>query len=80
MRNYTVTMPLCGAICLNVEAETEEQAIEKFRDEMDKVSVFNWQEMNKAGAEIVEWDFYEKMISGNVRHFRHNEVEVEEYL
>ena len=72
-KDYFVTMPFAGAVTIAVEANSEEEAQEKFYDEFNKLEGG----INDPQAET-EWDFYEHMHSGNVAHYSHWDVEVEE--
>lgn len=74
MKSYTVTMPFAGAIILTVDAENEEAAKEAFYQQSENIS-FDAKSIQEVNADI-EWEFYEKMSSGNVRHYHHSEVDI----
>ena len=65
MSKYIVSIPIAGTITFNVEAENEEDAIEKA-----------WDESIDDGE--LEYELYEHLTEGNVRHFWNNDIEVEE--
>lgn len=67
MSTYRVSMPLVGVVTLEVEAENEEIAIERFYEEFKDLDDENC---------YSEWDFCEKIVSGNVFHGMQNEVDV----
>lgn len=76
MKTFSVTMPFAGMIRCDVEAETEEEAIEKFREKTQNVTLDS-QSLDAIQADA-EWDLYEHMLQGNVRSFQYVDVEVEE--
>lgn len=65
MKRYNVSIPIAGTITFNVEAEDEKEAIEKA-----------WDEPIDDGE--LEYELYEHLTEGNVRHFWNNDIEVEE--
>lgn len=68
MRDITVGMPFAGIVYLTVSAENEEDAKVKFHEQFDSLEK----------SDCYEWDFYEKMSSGNVRYYTYNKVEFED--
>ena len=79
-REFQITMPLAGALFLTVQAENEDEAKEKFYEKVNSTDVrieFNHDELNKIGADV-EWDFYEKITSGNVCHCQYHDMEIED--
>jgi len=75
MRQFTVAMPFTGVAYKTIEAETEEEAIEKF---LDNTSLPIGPSDGKDDAEVEEWDFCERVVGGNVFYGVRNEVEVTE--
>jgi len=69
-------MPFAGAITVSIQAENEEQVKQKFYDVVDGID-FDWNKLSEIGADI-EWEFYEKMTEGNIRHFQYNELDISE--
>ena len=65
MKRYNVSIPIAGTITFNVEAEDEKEAIEKA-----------WDGSIDDGE--LEYELYEHLAEGNVRHFWNNDIEVEE--
>ena len=57
MRKIIVSMPFVGRLSLEVEAETEEEALEAFYNTVDG--------LDTEGADV-QWNFYEHVIEGNV--------------
>lgn len=57
MKKWEVLLPVAGHVAVEVEAENEEEAIEKaLRSE------------NITNEDIQEWDVFKKIIEGNVCH------------
>lgn len=77
MKEFTVTMPFAGAITVTVEAENEKQARQKFYEKVEQVTFWNSSEIDRISADV-EWDFYEKMGSGNVRHYQFDKMEIQD--
>ena len=65
MTKYEVTLPIAGVAYLTVEAESEDEAIQKAMEivQMD---------------DIAEWEALHKIASGSVLHTSHNEAYAEE--
>ena len=63
MRKYWVTVPVTARICVEVEAEDRESAIDKAFDEgtLD---------------DIEEWEMHEQIVDGNVFYGLINEIDV----
>jgi len=68
LRDFDVCIPITGTIWVTVEAENEEDAIEKaFMS--DDLTLQN----------IEEWECHKEICSGNVLHASQNEAYAEEY-
>ena len=63
-RMFGVIIPIAGHLYCEVEATTEEEAIEKAMD------------MEHTIEEIEEWDYYQELVTGNVMHYSVNKIEV----
>ncbi len=69
MKRYTVTVPIAGAICVEVEANSKEEAIQ--------VAIEN--AFEDAWTEnVLELDVYRRITTGNVLHVPFNELECDE--
>jgi len=66
MKKFNVTMPVCGVVFKTVEAETEQEAIDKVYDGGFKLE------------EIEEVEMYDKINKGNVCYVTNSSVDVEE--
>lgn len=75
MKNFTVIMPFTGIAVRTIEAETEQEAIEKFLDD-STFPVINPKKDNDVDIEHIE--FASKIVEGNLFHGVQNEVEVQE--
>lgn len=75
MKNFTVIMPFTGIAVRTIEAETEQEAIEKFLDD-STFPVINPKKDNDVDIEQIE--FASKIVEGNLFHGVQNEVEVQE--
>ena len=64
MKKYNVYVPICGYVYLEVEAEDEQEAIDK---------AF---ENGCSTDDIVEFDMYEHIVQGNVFYGAMNDVDV----
>lgn len=73
-KSFWVTMPIAGSVALEVEADSEEEAIENFYTAYEKTKGLEDRSVE------YNWEFYEKMHNGNVAYYEHWEVEVEEAL
>lgn len=62
---YKITMPIAGSAYGEVEAESENEALELFYD-LDQ------------GEMEIQWEYYETLCGGNVLYTPWNKVEVEE--
>lgn len=67
MKSYTVKVPIVAVCYIDVEAETEEEAIEK-AFESDDLKLEN----------VDEWEPLEHITQGNVIYTYHNDAEVVE--
>ena len=72
-KTYLVTMPFAGAVTMQVEANNEDEAKEKFHEDF-----FNLKGGLNNLTIDADWEFYEQMHEGNVVHYQHWEVEIEE--
>jgi hypothetical protein len=72
-KEYTIRMPFTGVITNVIEAETKEEAIKKFRDELDTVIPDS-----PNGYMVDEWELSEKIVTGNVFWGVQNEMEIQE--
>lgn len=68
MPKYLVTIPIAGAVYVEVEAENKEQAEEVAFEDTD---------FSDPNLEL-EWEVFSKIAEGNVLHVPFNEVEVSE--
>lgn len=66
MPTYTVSIPLAGAIHIEVEAENAKAAKDAA-----------WEKLNEEGEKAgdVEWEFFDTLTEGNVSHAPFNEIE-----
>jgi hypothetical protein len=71
MKTYSVTMPITGVIHVEVQAESEEIALEAFWAEIDTMS---GEDINNS----LEWEYCPHVTTGNVTHAMQNDVEIEE--
>lgn len=78
MKSYLITMPFAGSVTMSVDADNEEHAKGIFYDRMGDFNMIDWKGLHKIDAEIDEWDFYQKITSGNVLHVPCNEMSIEE--
>jgi acyl-coenzyme A thioesterase PaaI-like protein len=78
-KEFEEKMPFAGTIKIIVEAENEEQAKVKFHEIVNKGSGlgFDKREVEEKQAEI-EWEFYEKLIQGNVAYVWNTEMKITE--
>lgn len=67
MKKYNVVIPIAGIICIEVDAENEEEALQKG---------FNSEELTLDN--VAKWDAYEKIVEGNCLHVNVNEAYAEE--
>jgi hypothetical protein len=65
MKEYCVTVPICGYAVVVVEAENEKDAKKKALEDVDI-------------SDIESWDALEEIVSGNCFNGPQNEIEVEE--
>lgn len=77
MKNYNVTIPFAGAMSVNVEAENEDQAKELAYNKLSEAIPLNHMDLNNRDINCIELEYYDKLISGNVRHFTYNEIDFE---
>lgn len=64
MKRYSVILPIAGYACLEVEAESEKEALDAA---MDAVTT----------DDIEEWEALEQIVEGNVFHGNQNKFEIE---
>jgi len=74
MKKYYVELPLNARVLIDVEANTEEEAIKKAYEECD----LQIKTTSTIGYEIEEWGIYEKMMEGNFWYGIIYEAEAEE--
>ena len=74
VKGYAVRFPLVGVVSFYVEAESEQEAIEKSREIDWRLKV----EPDDSTVEIEEIDMVERVATGNVLHAPLNRVEVVE--
>jgi len=65
MKEYCVTVPICGYAVITVEAEDEDAAIAKALDEVQL-------------SDMGSWDALEHVCEGNCFHGPMNDIEAEE--
>lgn len=63
MKNYWVEIPITGKICVAVDAESKEDAIEK---------AFELGTLD----DLDEWEMHDKIVGGNVFYGVSNEIDV----
>ena len=71
-KTFNIEMPITGVVYLQVEADCKESALEEFykqTGEMDDIF---------KESDHYEWDFIEKVCTGNVLHTWYSEVLVKE--
>lgn len=68
---YIVTIPIAGRIVVEVEADSKEAAKEAAWDKLHAGAA------DEEGADI-EWEFYDKLVEGNVCRSCWTQTEVEE--
>lgn len=79
MKTYNVTVPCTMAVCVTVEAESEEAAIEAAFDIGWLTTVTPFGEADKAAApEVIEIELHRRIVEGNVFHGCINEIKVDE--
>lgn len=66
MGTYAISMPITGFIYSEVEADSEEEAKEKFY------------QLEHTTDDIEEWDMHEHITQGNIFFGELNDVEIEE--
>lgn len=62
MKTYSVALPITGVLVLDVEASSEEEAIDKAMDEATL-------------DHLEEWEAHKKIVQGNVFYGNQNEAE-----
>ncbi len=63
-REYYVTIPIAGSANFLVEATSEDDAKKKA-----------WEAIDKGEEPEIEWEYHERIVSGNVLHASCNEIE-----
>lgn len=66
LKTYAVRLPITGVIDINIEAESEDDAIEKALDS------------DITSDDISEWETCRQIVQGNVFHGHTNEAEAQE--
>ncbi len=74
MSEYCVVVPVAGAMNINVEADSEEEAIEKAMNASWSAKVKS--DDKDISMDFLELDLYEKLSEGNVSYAPYNEIEV----
>lgn len=77
MNRYLVTIPFAGAVNVMVECDDESEAKEQAFKKLQDIHLMNWQELNKADADIQEWDYFEQLVQGNVLYAPVNTLSIE---
>jgi len=62
---YLISMPITGIMYMEVEADSQEKALEEFHE---NVTIDN----------LVEWECTDKIVGGNVFYGMQNELNIEE--
>ena len=57
MKEYQVHMPIAGTYCIEIEAKSEEEAIEKAYEKLDAMS-------RSVTPELENWEPYTEMMQG----------------
>lgn len=65
-KKYSVSMPITGFVHKEIEAESKEEALDKFY------------QMDTLGNDIEEWNYCEEIVTGNVFNGHLNRVDIEE--
>ena len=78
MKSYTVTIPVCGAITVLVEAENKEQAEERAFDCAADLHIPTGQHSDHGEVEDFDWDCMAQIVKGNVFYGHLNKVEITE--
>jgi hypothetical protein len=73
MKKYNVTIPIAGFVY--VEVEVPEDATE---DDIYEAACATYNDDEKAGIGVLEWEFHQQITSGNVLHASVNEWYYEE--
>ncbi|MCY6957850.1 hypothetical protein [Clostridium brassicae] len=63
MKNYTVSVPISGWVCVSVEANNEDEAISKAFEEATL-------------EDLEEWEMHKCIVEGNVFHGLMNEIDI----
>ena len=78
MSEYAVTIPFAGHVEVYVEADSEEDAKEKAWDKLNNETEFHIKDEKEVDdVELVEFEFYDKLVSGNVCYVSRWEVDVD---
>ncbi len=65
MKTYNVTLPITGIAWLEIQAESEQEAIDKALQEVEQ-------------KHIEEWNAVEQIVQGNIFHGHTNDASAEE--
>jgi hypothetical protein len=63
--HYAVTFPIAGTVTVQVEAQNEDEAIEK-----------GWEKIGDDDADVT-WEAHTQIVTGNVFHGTSNNIEVD---
>lgn len=74
MKTYNVTIPVSMTLTFTVEAESEEQAVDKAFE----AGVCLKASGEECSPEIAEWEMHEHITQGNVFYGVQNSIEIEE--
>lgn len=73
MREFQITKPIAGHVSITVEAENEQEALEKFDEEFFDEKYSNL--LQNPNIEY-EWDIYDKLVEGNVCYTHYTETDI----
>lgn len=68
MKEFLVRIPIAGSVSFVVLADDEKEAVEEAWKAAD-----DWEKNGE-----IEWEFHDKICSGNVLHVSLNQIEVDE--
>lgn len=74
-KEFTVSIPFAGYMSKTVIANSEKEAKEKFYEAASDIR-FEIETLEKMDG--IEWEFYEKLVQGNVCYTYYTQMEIEE--
>ena len=77
MKTYNVTMPIAGAVCVRVQANSPEEAIAAAYEPANDL-IASWKCEDSESGSLVELEVHEKTSEGNVNHLSYSRAEAEE--